>query len=213
MIFALANQKPWLRDQCGYVLFQPISGDLSRNCSAQEEHAQSLIDKLSQSGLAKTREGVCLWIAVQNGYRSVHFPDGIWRDKDPLGRHALNQLAPVLLESKSQVTSTDPSEGARKDDGSTSTNLPFVWRFLGKTLADTPVTKGKGKSDKAGRVDLPSFWARCVDGESSKLVVWDSTVLICSRRVAKPQGIERTPVLGPRVRSRCPVWPSWRRAR
>ena len=84
--------------------------DFIQNLEPLEEGAATYVDaileELVASGLAKTPEGVAIWLAVRSKDLKVSFPAYIWHKNDPLCRKERQALAAALKE-KSQGFDSD----------------------------------------------------------------------------------------------------------
>lgn len=161
----MARKKPWLREQCGFVLYRSFENI----ANVDSNFAQSTIDRLQSFNLAKTPEGVAIWIIIAQKFPSVNLPSGEWRQNSPLCREEKSQLSLVLKEaSASDLDSTDPDTNASQR-GSWSTNLHFAWLVVMNDLISDTETKTPARPSK--HLSLRDFWHDCVEGEVNDLKV------------------------------------------
>lgn len=154
-----------MRSHCGFVLYQSvISPELQK---AGVAFAQALIDKLSICGLAKTAEGVAIWIAVRSRFPSVHFPEGVWPTNDPLDRQALKQLMSILTELDIHTDDQDTSDDPLTSKGSWDSTVPFAWQVVIRELASEPHVRNGDYPKSQHRVSFERFWLACVDSKPS----------------------------------------------
>ncbi|KAF7559549.1 hypothetical protein G7046_g4612 [Stylonectria norvegica] len=143
LLLRLANRKVWLRSQCGWVVVQAIE-------QMSQKDAESTLEKVAEVGLAKTPEGVAIWLAALSRFPKLSVKP--WRN--PLSKKVFGDLSAVLKESF-QDYSTEQGEPVRKQkQASWNPQLHFVWDIL---LAHY-VKEG---DSSAG--DFESFWSRVVD--------------------------------------------------
>ena len=129
-----------------------------------EEYVQLLLDKVSQHGLAKTPEGVAVWLHVQSTSVSVRLPEGIWHKNDPLHRKEKIALAKILRGA----SATKPVEQADIDTvshkGNVSSDLHFAWDVVVATLSRQPDLDVSKHKKNASRLTFQEFWNEAVDG-------------------------------------------------
>ena len=125
--------------------------------------AQSTIDLLHSYGLAKTPEGIAIWIVISKNFPLIKLPTGVWRQNTPLCQEEKSKLALVLKEaSASDLDSADP-DTYKSQRGSWSTNLHFAWLVVMKDLVSDTDTKTLARPSK--HLSLRDFWHDCVEGE------------------------------------------------
>lgn len=164
IIYELARKKPWLREECGFILFNAIAILQDRDA----QYAQSINDKLQSDGLAKTPEGVAIWLAIKSNCPSVELPRGIWHHEDPLNRKELSRLAKILNEGPVADPVQNATDIKAQQNGTWATKLHFVWEVVPSYLLpiSTPGVQKKARSSK--RIALKDFWLICVDSKSLK---------------------------------------------
>ena len=186
ILFELAKKKGWLREQCGFILYQAVLGFKPDN---HVPHlAQSLIDKLYSSKLAKSPEGIALWVTTQSKFSSVRFPRSVWRHDNPLDEDEVNALASILNESAGDTDQT----GQRS---SWSSNVHFAWSVIFGVLTSNPWV-GTGKERHGPKqVSLCEFWSKCVDGEYASWILL-LMYLTRARWPVRAESLEGAKILG-----------------
>lgn len=168
MIFELANKKPWLREECGYIVFCAI-----RDIAAQKRDAKyvdSALAALCHHNLAKTPEGIAIWIAATDStLAAADFPSNMWHENNPFHSREKSTLAKVMKES-SESTPGDGVESANKQKSSVwNPKLHFAWDLILARLYTLPAEKSKkdkkGKKEKATHVTFNDFWVEIVDSK------------------------------------------------
>lgn len=190
-ILELAKKKPWLREECGFVLFNAI-----QSLREQDLHyAQFMVNTLWSSGLTKTPEGVAIWIALRSRHAGIDFPRGVWHHGDPLNRKELSKLAKVLNE----ISIKEPAQGEVEEKvtnkGTWTTKLHFAWDVILSCLlhATSPICEKISNSSK--QIAVADFWSECVDSKS-RLVSKNMAVLTQHRYSVCKVFIRRAQVLG-----------------
>lgn len=165
MILVLAKKKTWLREQCGFVLYQSAIRLGSEH--GRSPYAQAIIDKFQSNKLLKTSEGVAIWIELQTNFPSLSFPKGVWHNDNPLDRNNLPKLASILRESSQKQEENAPSQPAdiTLPKGFWSANLHFAWTAIIQTLASRPWFSDQNQPSESGSIDLDQFWLECVDSK------------------------------------------------
>ena len=169
IIFDLAKKKPWLREECGFVLLTSI-----RNLRDKDvKYTQLIIDKLHANGLSKTSEGVAIWITAESEIPSIQFPGGVWHHDDPLNRKDLSRLAKILKEAPVKELTNDGAESKLVQKGAWSSNVHFAWDVILSKLLQTEPT-GLKESKKSKHISFVEFWEQCVDGKLHHYRWWHS---------------------------------------
>ena len=163
-MYELAKKKPWLREQCGFVLYRSLESPAKLDRS----YAQSVIDKLQSTGLAKTPEGVAIWIVILRNFPTVNLPSGVWHSNSPLSQEEKPKLALVMKEASVSDLGNDNSDASVSQRGSWSTNVHFAWHVVMDELMspfDRKTTAGPSK-----RLSFSEFWNDCVESKATKRI-------------------------------------------
>ncbi|KAL6855835.1 DNA polymerase phi domain-containing protein [Trichoderma novae-zelandiae] len=142
-LLKLSNKKVWLKSQCGWVLVQALQ-------QMDKAQAKATLERLSKAGVAKTAEGVAVWMVALS-----RFPDlNVKPWQHPLSRKTLGDLAAILKESFNE-NSKDSSSNSRNNQQATwSAQLHFVWDLILNHYLEA----GDSKVE-----DFAQFWGRVVD--------------------------------------------------
>ncbi|EFE33163.1 uncharacterized protein ARB_07915 [Trichophyton benhamiae CBS 112371] len=166
LVFELAKKKPWLREECGYIIFHAIRDIGTRNRGTR--YVDSALAALCENNLTKTPEGIAIWLAAMDLSCSppVVFPSGVWSHDNPLNSREKASLAKIMKESSGQDDSNG-EESKVKNPGVWNPKLPFAWDPILTKLYSTAGGKGqvegKGKKDKAAQLSFLDFWTEVVD--------------------------------------------------
>ncbi|KAK4129009.1 hypothetical protein N657DRAFT_49938 [Parathielavia appendiculata] len=148
LLLRMAGRKSWLKSQCGYVIVQAVS-QMNINL------AENTLEKLSGEGLAKTPEGVGIWIAALDRFPEMKVPAQPWRH--PLAVTSLPAL-PAALKDSGREASSDENGNKKPKQGNWTAQLHFVWDLI---LAHY-VKLGAQRNGDAPE-QFKQFWNRVVD--------------------------------------------------
>ncbi|KIX95770.1 uncharacterized protein Z520_08478 [Fonsecaea multimorphosa CBS 102226] len=165
IVCALAIKKPWLRQECGWVLYNCIVSDQD---DLPESLSLHIIDKLVANKLIRTPEGVAIWLVASRRFPSVKLPKSTWKSGHPLVKKDVNILADILKDAKVQQEEGDSD---LKSQGSArwSANLHFAWEVvLAETFRNTSRESGVRKDVKNSirgddKITFDLFWKVVVD--------------------------------------------------
>ncbi len=155
----VATKKPWLREECGWILHSACQTLKDGNWSTN--HVRTLLEKWCQAGLAKTPEGVAVWLRAREDFPGVDLPSNVWQDGNPLHTKDMSKLARVLKESPVGEGSQEP-DGDVSQKGSWSSKLHFVWTVIFNKLANLEPVPSNVDTSKT--VSFGRFWQEAVDG-------------------------------------------------
>ncbi|KAM0253310.1 hypothetical protein ACHAQJ_007364 [Trichoderma viride] len=142
-LLKLSNKKVWLKSQCGWVLVQALQ-------QMNQAQAKATLEKLSNAGVAKTPEGVAVWMVALDRFPNLNVKP--WQH--PLSRKSLGDLAAILKESFND-SNRDSSSNSRNNKQATWTaQLHFVWDLILNHYL---------KAGDSGAEDFAQFWSRVVD--------------------------------------------------
>ncbi|KAL7924281.1 DNA polymerase phi domain-containing protein [Trichoderma austrokoningii] len=142
-LLKLSNKKVWLKSQCGWVLVQALQ-------QMNQAQAKATLEKLSNVGMAKTPEGVAVWMVALSQFPNLSVKP--WQH--PLAKKHLGDLAAILKESFND-SSKDSSRNSRNNKQATWTaQLHFVWDLILNHYLNSEDSKAE---------DFAQFWSRVVD--------------------------------------------------
>lgn len=165
LVFDLAKKKPWIREECGWIIYRSI-----HDLSSQKENvkfAEGALERLCSNDLARTPEGVSIWLAAKDMFPNTSFPSKIWKHDDPLDSKERNQLAKVMKESSS-AEPDDRDQNNAKSSGVWNSKLHFAWEAILVRLSDAKKEKSKSSSS---RLTFADFWADVVDSEFAYFIL------------------------------------------
>ena len=157
LLFELAKKKVWLREECGWILYNAIQS-LDKD-GHPSNYVQLIVDKLQANDLITTPEGVAIWIGTMLNFPKVKLSRGVWHKQNPLHQKEKAKLARIL----NGASSASPDQGVDiskfSGQGAWTPKLHFAWEvILGRVLG----TQSARSSKELGLAEL---WNECVDGE------------------------------------------------
>lgn len=161
LIFELAKKKPWLCEECGWILFQAIPQISAK--PGNESYIQALVDKLHAHELTKTPEGVAIWLSVKSHSPNVSLPRDVWQHDDPLDKKESLNLANVLKGCATTKDNKGQDSKAVAPKGIWNSRLHFVWGILLATFVEreTPIKRGEIRNF----MTFQEFWKEAVDSK------------------------------------------------
>ena len=160
IVYNVAKKKTWLREECGWVLVGSLPS-LTKETKGIG-YARILLEKLHTSGLAKTPEGVAIWIAASRAFPEVQKPKGVWHHGDPLNRKESSKLAVILKEaSATEGPKTDNEKITQR--GTWTPKVHFAWSIVLSTLLDIGAAADASRSKQ---VTFANLWVDAVDSKS-----------------------------------------------
>ncbi|RAK82890.1 DNA polymerase V [Aspergillus costaricaensis CBS 115574] len=159
LVFELAKKKPWIREECGWIIYRCIYELAAQKADAK--FLESALERLCLNDLARTPEGVAIWLAAKDLFPEVKFPSKVWKHDDPLDAKERNQLAKVMKESSSADSESEGGNKA-KSSGVWNSKLHFAWDTVISRLADAPTKESKSKGSSS-RISFADFWTEVVD--------------------------------------------------
>jgi DNA polymerase phi len=152
LIFELAQKKPWLREECGWIIYRCVYDLSSRNMDAK--FVEAAVERLCSYGLAASPEGVAIWLAAKDMFPNANFPNKTWKHDDPLDPKERGSLSKIMKESSSEQ---GEGENKSKSSGVWNSKLHFAWEAVMSRTSD-----GSSKS-KSARLSFADFWLEVVD--------------------------------------------------
>ncbi|KAI9803822.1 MAG: hypothetical protein M1825_001702 [Sarcosagium campestre] len=160
LVFEIAKQKQWLREECGWILYEALRA--AEGYANGEAFTKVALQRLCANSLAISPEGVAIWILAIETYPSLKFPKDIWRNRDPLNFRNASELAKVLKESSSPKTdSKTESKGPQTSEHQRGTWIPkphFVWGVIFRNLC-----RPKSPESDTSRMPFADFWRTSID--------------------------------------------------
>lgn len=163
IIYDLAKKKPWLREECGFILFNSVQ--ILKGTDVK--YAQLMINKLVANGLSKTSQGVAIWLGIKATSPSIDLPHGVWHHEDPLNRKESSRLIKILMETPAITSSQEDPQSQVTVKGTWGTKLPFAWEVVMAELLDVQLGRQQQSAKCSKRIEFAKFWEECIDSKSS----------------------------------------------
>ncbi|KAL5334247.1 DNA polymerase phi-domain-containing protein [Aspergillus crustosus] len=155
LVFELAKKKPWLREECGWIVYRCIY-ELS-TIKADGKFVELALENLCSHDLARTPEGVAIWLAAKERFPEIKFPSKVWKHDDPFDSKERSQLVKAMKESSN---SESEGGGSAQPSGVWNSKLHFAWDAALTSLSSVPV---KEIAKSKGRLSFVDFWTEVVD--------------------------------------------------
>ncbi|KAH1509618.1 hypothetical protein KXX06_007091 [Aspergillus fumigatus] len=154
LVFDLAKKKPWIREECGWIIYRCVFDLASQKAGAK--YVEIALERLCANDLARTPEGVSIWLAAKEAYPKAEFPGKVWKHDDPLDSRERTQLAKVMKDSSAGDSEAGTQGNNPKSSGVWSSKLHFAWDAVIRQLADLP-------AKQSSRLTFAEFWTEVVD--------------------------------------------------
>ncbi|KAJ5598224.1 hypothetical protein N7537_008308 [Penicillium hordei] len=156
LVLELAQKKPWIREECGWIIYQCVYDLAARKM--ESKYIQSALEQLCVRDLARSPEGVAIWLAAKDMFPNVTFPSKIWKHDDPLDTKERSSMSKIMKESGAAASDGETKVNTAKSSGVWNNKLHFAWDAV---LSRTSV-EAKDKSKKS-RMTFADFWTEVVD--------------------------------------------------
>lgn len=158
LVFELAQKKPWIREECGWIVYQCVYDLAARKM--EPKYIQSALEQLCMRDLARSPEGVAIWLATKDMFPEATFPSKIWKHDDPLDTKERNSLSKIMKESGAAANDGEAKVNTAKTSGVWNNKLHFAWdAVISRTSLEV-----KDKSNKS-RMTFIDFWTEVVDSK------------------------------------------------
>lgn len=117
------------------------------------------MDRLCSHDLARSPEGVAIWLAAKEMFPKANLPSKVWKHDDPLDPKERNSLAKIMKESSAEQTEGE-NKGSNKSSGVWNSKLHFAWDAV---LSRTSDGEAKSKPSKHTRLSFSELWLEVVD--------------------------------------------------
>ena len=158
VLCGLAKKKPWLRQECGWLLFKCVSS-LPGSANWVTEN---ILASLVAHNLICTPEGVAIWLAAKQKFPEISFPKDIWKHDNPLYKKEKSLLAKVMRDATPK-NEDDPKDQQAQGTAIWKPQLHFAWETVLEHLYSNIDEAGESINSKL--VPFEQFWTEVVDGE------------------------------------------------
>ncbi|KAL5392734.1 hypothetical protein DPSP01_000435 [Paraphaeosphaeria sporulosa] len=159
LIYGMARDTPWLREECALVLVQTIE---TLPVKAKiEPCVRAISERLVSYKIANTPEGIAIWLALQEQYAST-LPANVWHDNDPISMKNRPKLAKVLKGDIQSSLGSDESEAVKSS--ATNANPQFAWNTLLSKVLQMDSESKAARTD-ASKSQFGQLWLSIVDAQ------------------------------------------------
>lgn len=123
------------------------------------KYLEAAIERLCSYDLARSPEGIAVWLAAKDMFPKASFPEKIWKHDDPLDAKERTSLSKIMKESSAEEADGQKSS---KSSGVWNSKLHFAWDAV---LSRTSDGSSKSKSSKSARLSFTDFWTEVVDSK------------------------------------------------
>ncbi|KAG0650698.1 rDNA transcriptional regulator pol5 [Hyphodiscus hymeniophilus] len=142
----LAKKKPWIREECGWVIVEALA-------QMNQKEAEFTLNKLQEEGLGQSPEGVGIWLTARNAFPDMKFPNKPWGQSG----NPLEHLKPLAKALKESSSNSEKNSQQAKQTGTWNAQLHFAWNIVLAQYA-------QGLKDKTdGISNFENFWKVAVD--------------------------------------------------
>ncbi|KAF9733308.1 hypothetical protein PMIN06_007512 [Paraphaeosphaeria minitans] len=159
LIYEMARDTPWLREECALVLVQTIE-TLPAEAKI-EPCVRAISERLVSYKIANTPEGIAIWLALQEQHADT-LPANVWHDNDPISMKNRPKLAKVLKGDIQSSLGSDESEAVKS--GATNANPQFAWNTLLSKVLQMDSESKAARTD-AGKSQFGQLWLSIVDAQ------------------------------------------------
>ncbi|KAI1933711.1 DNA-directed DNA polymerase [Ophidiomyces ophidiicola] len=159
LVFDLFKKKPWLKEECGYIIYQAIIS--IANEKGDVRYISEIIKGLSDNGLAKTSEGVAIWLAAMDFPLPVTFTSNVWHNNNPLHSKERATIARILKQSSAPQSEQDCENDAANGSGVWNPKLHFAWDPILLKLYSAFDAEKNDHPPK--QLSFSEFWTEVVD--------------------------------------------------
>jgi DNA polymerase phi len=145
----LAKKKPWIREECGWVVVEALG-------QMKQRQAEDTLEQVQNAGLAQSPEGVGIWLTARSRFPDIKFPVKPWGQSGNPLEH-LKSLAKALKESSS--TENGEKTQQAKQTGNWNAQLHWVWNVVLANYGAAVKMKNHGVKS-----EFENFWKVAVDG-------------------------------------------------
>jgi DNA polymerase phi len=168
LIFELAQKKPWIREECGWIIYQCVYDLASRKMDTK--YIEAALERLCSYEIARSPEGIAVWLAAKDLFPKASFPSKVWKHDDPLDTKERSSLSKIMKESGAANSEAENKTNAAKSSGVWNSKLHFAWdAVLSRTSLE------KEEKSKKTRLSFADFWTEVVDSEYTRSMIYRLT--------------------------------------
>ncbi|KAI9789864.1 MAG: DNA-directed DNA polymerase [Piccolia ochrophora] len=158
LTFDLARKKQWLREECGWIVFENLQ--TLQDISNGEGLMMTAIERLCVNDLALSPEGVAVWLSSLELFPGLRQPKDPWHHRDPMSVKNSTKLARVLKECSSATQEATESHSSTQQRSTWASKPHFVWDVILRSLYKD---KSHAHGESRGHTSFASFWTTAID--------------------------------------------------
>ena len=125
---------------------------------------------MQYADLARTPEGLAIWLAARSKFPAVNLPSKVWHSEDPLHRKNKHRLAGVLRETSAVIPKNTAPNGVMKHKGVWNTKLHFAWDVVMNEVLAEEEGRVVATEKASKRLNFQGLWLEAVDGRSCSVM-------------------------------------------
>ncbi|KAK4991875.1 DNA-directed DNA polymerase [Elasticomyces elasticus] len=122
--------------------------------------ALEILTSLCACGLAKTPEGVAIWLTAVSLFPDLQLPNGVWQKQDPLDSKNRTALAQIMRAG--QVANPEIVQSMKSNVGTPQSTPNFAWKIVFASLIKAQKYLPLDHAESLD-TDFAKFWLEAVD--------------------------------------------------
>ena len=150
-----------LRKDFGAVLYEslPLMTTIK---GVDASYANVVLQQLYSANLARTAEGLAIWLTAAQSFPDFSPPKGVWNHHDPFNSKERAAVAKILRDN-SDTDTADTSQPSKASG--TSQSMPsFAWTPVLRELYKRYLSSGKTS-------EFDKFWTEAVDSTQACMTI------------------------------------------
>lgn len=146
-----------LRKDFGAVLYEsfPLMTTIK---DVDASYASVVLQKLHSANLARTAEGLAIWLTATQSFPDLSPPKGVWHHHDPLNSKERAAVAKILRDNSDTETADAPQSA--RTSGASQSMPSYAWTPVLRELYKRYLSSGKAS-------EFDKFWTEAVDSMQS----------------------------------------------
>lgn len=157
---------PWLREDCGHLLVEAVRLIAQSDFKARDK-TEELVKPLTEWDMARTPEGLALWLEITANFKDVKMPKKIWHHRDPLSKKEISAVANIMCRHKGSMPQPGSSADQQSSTGARQDTLHFAWDIVVENIIKKDLSITKQETLRGGTL-FAQFWNIAVERESAE---------------------------------------------
>ncbi|KAK5004706.1 hypothetical protein LTR28_008568, partial [Elasticomyces elasticus] len=142
------------------LLFSEHEADPETTDKMDHAFALEILTSLCARGLAKTPEGVAIWLTAVSLFPNLQLPSGVWQKQDPLNSKNRTALAQIMRGG--QVANPEIVQSMKSNVGTPQSTPNFAWKIVFASLIKAQKHLPLDHAESLD-TDFAKFWLEAVD--------------------------------------------------